>query len=198
MPGVDPLRVEDLPEFEAEISFIRSRLGFVPNSMLIMARRPDILRAFSALLRTIVGPGKLRPDLKQLVAYIASTAAGCRYCEAHTASTAARMGIPLEKLEAAWLFETDSRFDAAERAALRLAKDAGSVPNRTTPAHFVQLRLHFSEDEIVEMVAMISMFGFLNRWNDTMGTQLEEGPLSFASEHLKDRGWKVGKHGARE
>ncbi len=195
MAGVEPLRVEDLPEFESEIRFIESRLGFVPNSMLTMARRPDILKAFSALLRTVVGPGKLRPELKQLVAHIASTAAGCRYCQAHTASTAARMGVPLEKLEAAWLFETDPHFDQAERAALRLARDAGAVPNATTPEHFIELRKHFGEDEIVEIVAMISMFGWLNRWNDTMGTQLEEEPLTFASEHLKQRGWQAGKHG---
>lgn len=198
MPGVDPLRVEDLPQLESEIRFIESRLGFVPNSMLTMARRPDILGAFSALLRAVVGPGKLRPELKQLVAHIASTAAGCRYCQAHTASTAARMGVPLEKLEAAWLFETDTHFDEAERAALRLARDAGVVPNATTPEHFIELRKHFSEDEIVEIVAMISLFGWLNRWNDTMGTQLEEEPLAFASGHLKQRGWHVGKHGVSD
>jgi uncharacterized peroxidase-related enzyme len=195
MPGIEPLRLEDLPAFEAEIRFIEARLGFVPNSMLTVARRPDILRAFSALLLRVVGPGKLRPELKQLVAYIASTASGCRYCQAHTASTAARMGVPLRKLEAAWLFETDSNFDDAERAALRLARDASVVPNATTPEHFCELRKHFSEDEIIEVVAMISMFGWLNRWNDTMATQLEDEPLGFASRYLKPGGWQAGKHG---
>jgi len=195
MPGVNPLKVEELPQFEAEFRFIEGRLGFVPNSMLTMARRPDILSAFMGLLKSVVGPGTLRPELRQLVAHIASTAAGCRYCQAHTAGTAARIGVPLEKLEAAWLFETDGHFDAAERAALRLARDAAMTPNATTPEHFAELRKHFGEDEIVEMVAMISLFGFLNRWNDTMGTQLEEEPLQFASEHLSQRGWQVGKHG---
>jgi len=196
MPGVDPLRVEDLPEFESEFRFIEGRLGFIPNSMLTMARRPDILKAFSALLRTVVGPGKLKPEIRQMVAYIASTAAGCRYCQAHTAGTAAKMGVPLAKLEAAWLFETDPQFDAAERAALSLARDAAVVPNATTPQHFAELHRYFSEVEIVEMVAMVSIFGFLNRWNDTMGTELEAEPLHFASQHLQQRGWGAGKHAA--
>lgn len=196
MPGVNPLKIQDLPEVASEIGFIENRLGFVPNSLLTMARRPDILRAFSALLKAVTSPGKLRPDLKQLVAYIASTASGCRYCQAHTAATAARMGVVPEKVEAAWLFETDSQFDAPERAALRLARDAAVVPNATTPEHFADLRKYFDEDEIVEMVAMISIFGFLNRWNDTMGTQLEEEPFQFASQHLKQRGWDAGKHRA--
>ncbi len=162
--------------------------------MLTMARKQQLLQAFGQLLRVVVGPGQLRQDLKQLIAHIASTAAGCRYCQAHTASTAARMGIPLEKLEAVWLFDMDPHFDEAERCALRLARDAASVPNATTPRHFAELRKHFSEDEIVEMVAMISLFGWLNRWNDTMATQLEDEPLAFASGHLKHRGWQAGKH----
>jgi uncharacterized peroxidase-related enzyme len=194
MAGIAPLHVEELSGFDSEIQFIQNRLGFVPNSLLTLARQPDILRAFSQLLRAVVGPGRLRPDLKQLVAYVASTAAGCCYCQAHTASTAARMGVPLEKLEAAWLFETDGHFDEAERAALRLARDASVVPNATTPAHFVDLRKHFGEDEIVEMVAMIALFGWLNRWNDTMATELEIEPMEFASRHLAGRGWKAGKH----
>jgi len=140
MAGISPLRVEDIPELETEIHFIRDRLGFVPNSLLTLARRPDILQAFTHLLRAVVGPGKLRPDLKQLVAYIASTAAGRRYCQAHTASTAARIGVSLAKLENAWMFEADGHFDEAERAALRLARDASVVPNATTPSHFVELR----------------------------------------------------------
>jgi AhpD family alkylhydroperoxidase len=136
----------------------------------------------------------LRKEVKQLVAYIASTAAGCRYCQAHTANTAAKMGIPLEKLDAAWLFETDPQFDEAERAALRLARDASIVPNATTAQHFADLRKHFSEIEIVEMVAMISLFGWLNRWNDTLGTPLEDAPLEFAMDHLTAHGWQAGKH----
>ena len=50
----------------------------------------------------------------------ASTAAGCRYCQAHTASSATRNGVEAAKVEAVWAFETDDRFDDAERAALRL------------------------------------------------------------------------------
>lgn len=94
------------------------------------------------------------------------------------------------------MFETNSHFDEAERAALRLARDASIVPNATTPSHFVELRKHFEEDQIVEMVAMIALFGWLNRWNDTMATELEPEPMGFASEHLTNGGWKVGEHAA--
>lgn len=67
MPGITRFRIEGIAAFEPEIQFIEGRLGFVPNSILTMARCPDILRAFSALLRTTAGPGKLRPFIEQLV-----------------------------------------------------------------------------------------------------------------------------------
>ena len=92
-------------------------------------------------------------------------------------------------------FETSDLFAESERAALRLARDAASTPNGSTPQHFEQLRKHFGDGEIVEIVGVISLFGWLNRWNDTMGTQLEEEPLLFASSHLTDHGWAPGKHG---
>jgi uncharacterized peroxidase-related enzyme len=193
MSYVQPLSRKDLAELEDLLTPIEATMGFVPNSFLTMARRPEILRALVGLLRAVRG-GTVRPQLKQLVAYIASTAAGCRYCQAHTSGTAIRMGVPVEKLETVWNFEQEGGFDAAERAALRLARDAALVPNAVTPAHFEELHKYFSDDEIVELVAMVSMFGFFNRWNDTMATELEPQPLAFASKNLAPRGWQAGKH----
>ena len=151
------------------------------------------MRAFATLAGAVLS-GTVRPELKQLVAHISSTAAGCQYCQAHTAHTAARIGVSLEKLEAAWNFETDNRFNEAERAALRFARDASIIPNAVTKNHFEDLHKHFSDDEIVELLAVISLFGWLNRWNDTMATELESEPLNFASRHLTPRGWQAGKH----
>ena len=104
-------------------------------------------------------------------------------------------GAAAEKVAAAWDFETDERFSAAERAALRLARDAALVPNAVTDDHFEELRSHFDDEQIVDLVAIVSLFGFLNRWNDTVATRLEAEPLEFASDTLTARGWQVDKHG---
>ena len=199
MAYVKPLSRNDAQVFEPLLGSIEAAMGFVPNSLLTLARRPEILQAFAALAGA-VHQGTVSPELKQLVAHISSTAAGCRYCQAHTAQSAAHLGVAPAKLEAAWNFESDNRFDETERAALRLARDASVVPNAVTKSHFEDLRKYFSDDEIVELVAVISLFGWLNRWNDTMATELESEPLDFASKHLASRGWQTGKHreGAEE
>lgn len=193
MPRVEPLKIEDVPELAPLINANAERMGFVPNSLLTMARRPEILRGFAQLAIAVMGPGKVAPMLKSMVAYVASTAVGCRYCQAHSGG---RPGASedLEKLVAAWDFETDKRFSAAERAALRVARDGAVVPNATAEEHFIELRKHFADDQIVEIVSVIAMFGWLNRWNDTMATELEERPLAFAAKYLVDRGWTAGKH----
>jgi uncharacterized peroxidase-related enzyme len=194
MPNIEPLRRDQLPEFEEVFEAAEATMGFVPNSLFTMGRRPEILRGFMALAGATLGPGTVDRALKQMVAHIASNSAGCRYCQAHTASTAVRLGAGEERIGHVYEFETSPLFSEGERAALRMARDAALVPNATTPEHFDALRPHFSDEQVVELVAVIGLFGFLNRWNDTMATALEDEPLDFAARHLSGRGWAPGKH----
>jgi len=194
MPNLEPLRRQQVPELEPVLQAMQAALGFVPNSLLTLARRPEIVKAVVALTGAVLGGGTLAPQLKQMVGFVASTAAGCRYCQAHTAGLAVHAGVDSAKLTAAWDFETDPNFSGAEKAALRLARDASVVPNAATLEHFRELRKFFAEDEVVEIVAVIALFGWFNRWNDTMATQLEDEALQFASRELSARGWTPGKH----
>jgi hypothetical protein len=59
---------------------------------------------------------------------------------------------------------------------------------------FAEMRKHWSENQIVEIAAVVAYFGFLNRWNDTMGTPLEPEPIATGEKYLASHGWKVGKH----
>ncbi len=194
MARISPASDAELAAVDDLIGPVREMAGFVPNSYLTLARRPEILRSFAVLAGSIMGPGQVPAELKSLVSFVASTAAGCRFCQAHTSHTAHRMKVSPEKIAAAFEYESSPLFSPAERAALALAADAGSVPNAVTDGHFDALREHFSEPEILELVAVISLFGFLNRWNDTLATQLEDAPLDFASKHLEPLGWSAGKH----
>lgn len=195
MTRIQSAPAERLDEVSNELQLMGAAMGFEANSLKIMAHRPPILRGFMALAGSILGPdSKLDRGLRQMIAYITSAASGCRYCQAHTSHGAEVAGVDIKKLESLWLFETSDLFDERERAALSLALAAGQVPNATTDEHFTALGRYFSDEEITEIVAVISLFGFLNRWNDTLATQLEEHPLSFAEAHLQASGWDVGNH----
>lgn len=192
---IAPARRENAKPFDTVFAITEAVMGFMPNSMLIMARDPALLAAFSELSALIViRPGRLNPGLKALIMHMVSRSAGCQYCVAHTANLAGLRDVPTRKIEALEQFEQSLEFSEAERAALRFAQAAGQVPNAVGDTEFAELRRYFDEDQILEMVAVLALMGFLNRWNDTLATPLEAGPRNFAECHLAATGWKVGKH----
>ena len=67
---------------------------------------------------------------------------------------------------------------------------AGSAPPAVTDAHFSELKKHYSEDAIVEIVAVLALLGWLNRWCQTLAPELEPDALAFAQEHLALSGWR--------
>lgn len=195
MTHIEPIKRENLPELEPWFARFEQAMDCVPNSLYTLAHRPGIMQAFARLAAEISGPGLVDRGLKQLVGHVASVAAGCRYCQAHTASLANNYGVDEAKIASVWEFETNDLFSEADRAALRLARDAAQQPNLVTAEHFADLVPHFTQEQIVEMVAIISLFGFLNRWNETMATDLEDVAMDFASKNLTASGWEPGRHG---
>ncbi len=196
MAHIQPLPREQIPELEEVFAHYEGTRGFVPNSLRIMGHRPNIARAVGQLNQAVLYEGTLDTGLKMLATTMASYAAGCRYCQAHQVTRAEHYAVPPEKIEAVWDFETSDLFTEAERAALRLARDAVQVPNAVTEQHFTDLKQHFDDGQIVELVASVALFGYLNRWNDTMATPLEDLPLKTTNQHWGARGWTPGKHGS--
>lgn len=194
MARVDPLDRETLSEFEKGFAAVESVMGFVPNSMFTMARVPGLLPAFQQIAGTVFANGLISPQLGQMVAMVASVASGCRYCQAHTGHSAERLGIGEDKLADIWTYETSPHFDEAERSALAIASHAAMAPNQATDEMFARAREHFSDDQLAAIVAMISLFGWLNRWNDTMATTLEASPTEFGERVISSNGWHAGKH----
>jgi uncharacterized peroxidase-related enzyme len=194
MANMEPLRREDHPELGDLWQLYDDTMSFVPNSLFTMARRPEILVAFSELITQIWRSGTVPVGFKPLVAIVASTAAGCRYCQAHETVDAKMRGVDERKIADIWDFDRSPLYSDAERVALRFARDASVVPNAVTPEHFAELRRHWDEGEIVEILAVVGLFGFLNRWNDSMATDLEDVPAAFANRTIGRHGWDPGKH----
>lgn len=164
--------------------------GSEPTSFGSLARVPGLLDAAAHLGFVVMLEGKIDVGLKWLVANVASRAAGCMYCSAHSGYHAAHAaGVDPAKVAAVWEFESDEIFSEPERAALRLAVAAGQSPNCTTEETFIELRKHFDDDQIAELVAVIALFGFFNRWNDTVAPDLEDAPMRFGQQYLAASGW---------
>jgi uncharacterized peroxidase-related enzyme len=196
MPLVDPLPEDHNPDLIDLIQFFRGPLGTVPNSVLTMQRRPKIARAFTELNKAVMeNHGRVTAEQKRLVGFVASQAAGCRYCQAHTMLAAERFGSSAERMAAVWDYAASPLFTDAEKAAFNFALAAASVPNTVTPEIAAALKAHWTDDEIVEILGVIALFGYLNRWNDSMATALEPIGISAGERNLAGHGWTPGKHG---
>lgn len=195
MPLITPL-AEDANSEVAELAkFFNETLGFCPNSVLTMQRRPAIASAFINLNKAVMAnEGRVTAEQKRLIGYLTSANTGCRYCEAHTILAAERYGGSEERLANIWQFRDSDLYTAAEKAAFEFALAASSVPNAVDDEITQQIRAYWDEGEVVEILGVIALFGYLNRWNDSMGTTMETGAVDAGERLLSETSWQRGKH----
>lgn len=195
MPLVAPLDPNHDSETKNLAKFFNETLGFCPNSVLTMQHRPAISKAFINLNKAVMAnEGRVTSALKRMIAWVSSNATGCRYCQAHAIRAAERYGAEQEQLDNIWEYRTHSAFSEAERAALDFSLAASQVPNAVDEAIKERLYTYWDQGEIVEMLGVVSLFGYLNRWNDSMGTSLEDGAVESGETYLGKHGWEKGKH----
>ncbi len=195
MPLVEPLSADANQDVKKLAEFFNETLGFCPNSVLTMQIRPEIARSFINMNKAVMeNHGRVTSALKRMIAWVSSNAAGCRYCQAHAIRAAERYGAAQEQLDNIWEYRTHPAFSDAERAALEFSLAASVIPNAVDEEIKKELYKYWDEGEIVEMLGVISLFGYLNRWNDSMGTSLEKGAVESGKQYLQKHGWNKGKH----
>ena len=196
MALVKPL---DENEIETElcefIQFFKGPLGVIPNSVRTMSRRPKVAKAFTELNMAVMEcHGSVTPEFKRIIGYITSFVSGCRYCQAHTILGSQRFGADEDRLKDAWNYENSDHFTDAEKAALKYAHAAASIPNAVDDEIAAELHKHWEDDDIVEITAVSALFGYVNRWNDSMGSALEDLPIDAGNKYLDKTDWEIGKH----
>ena len=181
MARVPPLAITTTPELAPLLEQAERAMGYLPNDVLSLCHWPELLQSLGGLVHTVLQTGDVDPSLKRLIGIISSRTQGCTYCTAHSSYGASQLGVDAEKINAVFEFETSPLFTDAERAVLRVAWHGALQPSAVTDDDFEALKAHFSEREIVEIVAVLSLYGFLNRWNGTLQTEMEPAPLAFAA-----------------
>lgn len=171
-----------------------SATRFTRRNEIEEARAPEVQRAFRALQDAIASTSTIPRELRGMVFVVSSLASGCRHCQSHGAYGLSRSGVPVEKIRALWEYEISPLFTEAERAALRFASAAGQAPNAVTPEHHADLRAHFTDAEIAQILVQLCVGGWLNRWNDSLATVTDAESRDWAMANLASVGWDLGKH----
>ena len=195
MARLKPLSDNDTAELRETFQTFKKYMGYVPNSVLIMQRRPKLVRALAQMASAVWDPaGEVDGGFKRLVTYLSGKTYGCQYSMAHAAEAAHRAGVNIAKIEAVCDYRDSPLYTEAERVALDFAVAAASQPNTVTDELFERMQKHWTDGQIVEIAAVIAQSGFINRWSDTLAVPLEPDAIEFAEKHLLRHGWHIGKH----
>ncbi|PRP68382.1 peroxidase [Nonlabens agnitus] len=183
------------PETKELAVFFNETLGFCPNSVWTMQRRPAISKTFINLNKAVMAnEGRVTSALNRLIAWVSSNAKGCRYCQAHAIRAAERYGAEQKQLDNIWEYRTYPGFSAVERAALDFSLAASQIPNAVDASIKKNLHEFWDDGEIVKMLGVISLFGYLNRRNDNTATTLEDDAIDSGKQFLRKHRFEVGKH----
>ena len=155
---------------------------------------PELRAEVNQLVNLVYSDRKIPRQFKHELFTMASLASGCRHCQSHGAYHLNLIGVDTERIKALWLYETSDLFTDAERAALDLMRASAQSPNAAGPKHFAELRKHYDNEQIIEIMGVTCMAAWLNRWNDTIATVTDQESVDWATENLSEVGWERGKH----
>ncbi len=187
--------------YHSLLQLVDTLLGVVPNCDPYLEIWPPAFRSYNVMVPNLLnlpipvfGLGGPPPGVIGLSMYVASRAAGCAYCSAHSCSFALRRGAPPATLAAALLPDRTS-FSRGELAAVAVADSLGRVPCELSAAQKAELVAVFGVRNAEWIALSVVMMGFLNKFMDAVGVELEQAVADETALTLGS-GWSPGKAGA--
>jgi uncharacterized peroxidase-related enzyme len=140
------------------------------NIQKALAHRPAMLSNFLGFYPS-VGRALDRKTYEAVYLRV-SLINGCHYCTQHHIQGAKRVGLTAEQMKG--LKEGNySGFSAPEQAALRYAEKLTLTPDGATDADCVDLKKHFSDEQIVDLHMLIGLANLTNRVTGPLGLEVE-------------------------
>ena len=155
--------------------FLRER-GAVPNMFRTLAHDPELLQAWFAMFRTTLREGAVSTRVKEIVAVRVSKLNSCTYCLGSHTGLARRFGATDPQIAALLDEGPPADFAPGEQAALAFAEEMTKRPQGVREETWEELRKHWSERQVVEIVAVAAMFNSFNRFNNALQVDLTVYP----------------------
>ncbi|MEO5334036.1 MAG: carboxymuconolactone decarboxylase family protein [Magnetococcus sp. YQC-5] len=151
---------------------LRRKAGRLTDPVRLWGRVPLAFSGFLWTLGALERRGSpLEPKLRALLRTRVSQMDLCAFCIGLNGNKALERGVPQEKLLALADFAISPLYDEAERAALTFA-EAITTTGHTVDAELMQrLKRHYSDDEIVELAALVAHQNLSTRFNRALGVK---------------------------
>ncbi|MEO8327120.1 MAG: carboxymuconolactone decarboxylase family protein [Nitrospirota bacterium] len=149
---------------------VEGKLGFAPNIMRTMANSPSVLQGYLDFSRAL-SKGSLSPKLREQIALAVSEVNDCQYCLAAHSAIGRSVGLSEEALGDSRRGESP---DPKEATVLAFTRNVVTNRGRVSDEEVAKLRkAGFSEGDIVELIANISLTLFTNYFNHIAATEID-------------------------
>lgn len=173
------------------LNLVRELIGIIPNCDPTLEIWQPGFRTYNLLVpnmfnlpSTLFGSKSFKASMG--LAMYASSKEACAYCTAHACSFALRRGARTEAIAGSQTVK--------EQAVVTLAEKLAHIPSTLTLKDVEIVRQHFSASETEWLVYSISMMGFLNKFMNAVGVELEQEAINDTAELLSKTGWQPGVH----
>jgi alkylhydroperoxidase family enzyme len=151
--------------------------GVVPNMFKTVAHAPALALGFAALLKPLLSDGALPGWYKELIATRMSVLCGSEYATAGHGTSAKQKGASDAQIAAVkWDFESGP-FSDSEKLGLRCADRLHRSGRELDDEFYAKLKIVFSDQQIVELVATASVFEFFPRFVDGLRIPITRAPV---------------------
>lgn len=175
------------------LGIVRELIGVVPDCDKLLEIWPTGFRTYNLIVPNFLNLpfslwGGAVKKLMGLAMYASSRAAECYYCSSHTCTFALRRGVHPTSLVNSQIPE--------EIAVIELAQALSEIPCSLSPQHCQTLLKYLSPEDIEWIVLSVGMMGFLNKFMDAVGVDLEAKTLSEVGIFMgsKDTDWNHHKN----
>lgn len=185
--------------YGALLKLVRVLIGVVPNCDTYLEIWPPAFRTYNIVVPNflnlpfgIFGIGGAPKAIVGLGTYVASRSAECPYCSAHTCSFALRRGVSPEKVASALV--GGDNFNPQELATIAVARSLARIPCELTGDEKDALLKCFTPAEAEWIVLGVVMMGFLNKFMDAIGVELEASAVA-ETQSTMGTDWSPGAAG---
>ena len=179
-------------DYSPLLNLVKLLIGVIPNCDPILEIWQVGFRTYNLLVPNLLNlPISLidrnsNKALLGLAMYSASQTAECAYCTAHCCSFALRRGLSPD------VFQGNT--SPKEKAVIALGQALSTIPANVPSNLILELRTHFNDTELEQFALSIGLMGFLNKFMDAVGIELEVDSINDVSHILSSTGWTPGKH----
>ena len=154
------------PEVANIYDVLQKTRGVVPNMFKTLAHTPALALATAGYLKALLSDGALPGFYKELIAMRLSVLLSSEYATTAHALSARQKGATEVQIAAARADFESGPFTDAEKVGFRAAERLHRSAAEITDEFFAELKQHFTDPQIIELVATAAAFELFPRFVD--------------------------------